>query len=400
MRFLPGQRFFQSKRVLLRVDFNVGIEKNQVIDDFDIQRALKTIRHVNKFSRYTLLISHLGNSKEGGRLSSLWPVAQRLAELMHKEVYFVSGTPKSLKTSLAVLPPGSLALLENIRFYAGEYARGNYVNSSSFAKSLAELGDCFVNEAFGESHRKVSSICGLPKYLPSFAGFNLQAEVENLGRFKKHPARPWVVVLGGAKLKTRLPLLKKLVNKADAILLGGGVANTFLAAQNLKIGRSLQEREFIPNAKRLLSRKNLILPKDFFTADSKSARRAKIFLPPTGQLKASDYILDIGPESTRLFSQILKNARTIFWNGPLGYAENPLFTKGSRAVAKAISRNNKAYRVIGGGETVAFLRNSGIRLENSGAKNIFISTGGGAMLEYLTGKELPGLKALSQKSVK
>ncbi|MEW5805214.1 MAG: phosphoglycerate kinase [Patescibacteria group bacterium] len=389
---MPKKTYFKNKRVLIRADFNVEIESNRVVDDFKIVRALKTIKYVNSQSRYVLLVSHLGNPKEGGRLDSLAPVAKYLSKLLNKKVYFVFDRLEQLEQSLSGLPKGSVVLLENIRFYSGEYSESGYVNSVSFSKKLASLADCYINEAFGESHRKVSSLVGITKYLPSFAGFNLVEEIKNLDRIKKGFKKPLVIILGGSKLKTKLPLIKSFIKQADQILLGGALANTFLRSLGLEIGRSVFEKDFLKQASRLAELKQVYLPIDFAIAKSKNSKKFRL---TDNQLPATDYLLDLGPETIRQYQKIIKSAGMILWNGPMGYYENPVFSLGTKEIAKAIFANKKAFKVIGGGDTAAFLRKAEFPISNSQFLNTFISTGGGAMLEYLAGKKLPGIETLN-----
>ncbi|KKS06705.1 MAG: phosphoglycerate kinase [Candidatus Brennerbacteria bacterium RIFOXYC1_FULL_41_11] len=395
MRNLPKQSFFKNKRVLVRVDFNIELKNRKVIDDFDILRALKTIKYVSGRAKYTLLISHLGNPGEGEGLRSLRPVGVHLSGLLRKKVYFVFDKIKDLKNSLAVLPENSIVLLENIRFYSGEYANGRYVDSMFFAKELASLGDCYINEAFGESHRRVSTVSAITNFLPSFAGFNFQDEIKHLDKLKSKPLKPLALILGGAKMKTKLPLIKSFIKKADYILLGGAIANTFLKARGFEIGKSLYEKKFVNEAKKLLKHKNIILPTDYIVAMSLKSKVSHVFKTTDRQSSTAGRILDIGPESLKQFREIIKSARTIIWNGPMGYYENQVFAKSTKAVAKEIFVNKRAFKVIGGGDSTAFLKNSKLKNQKSKIPNLFISTGGGSMLEYLAGKNLPGVKVLS-----
>ena len=404
MKKLPAQPFFKNKRVLVRVDFNVEIKNNKVVDDFDILRSMKTIRHVAGKSKYVLLISHLGNPKEGEKLKSLAPVARYLSKLLRKKVSLVFGQPKDLKQSLSALPKGSVVMLENVRFYSGEYSRGGYVDSATFAKELASLGDCYVNEAFGESHRKVSSISAITKFLPSFAGFNFQDELKHLDKLKTKSLKPFVLILGGAKLKTKLPLIKSFIKKADYILFGGGIANTGLLSLGLGLGKSLAEPKQAKQIKKYSQLRSVFLPVDFSVATS---RNSKFFKTKNSSVEKNELVLDIGPETLKQYREIVKKAGTIVWNGPMGYYENPVFARGTKVVARAILANKKAFKVIGGGDTVAFFKNARISNLKSQISNLFISTGGGAMLEYLAGsprrslgrsagKKLPGIVALEK----
>ena len=396
MKNLPSQNYFKNKRVLLRVDFNVEQSKGKVLDDFRIRRTLPTIKYLQKTCSKLILASHMTDEKE-----SLAPIAKHLSKLLKKRVYFIQENIVSAKKLIDSLPQKSVVLLENLRFDKGEKE-----NSFAFGKNLANLADVFVQDAFGEAHRKVASMTQTPKLLPSFAGFNLQNELKHLDKLKAKPSKPFVVILGGAKLKTKLPLIKSFIKKADYILLGGGIANTFLKAQGLDVGKSLYEKDFVRQAKKLLKHKNIILPGDYLVAPflkSKTVSRFSVIGYPAQsvsrriqsgrQLSVDNLILDVGPESSEAYSQIISSAKTVLWNGPMGYYENPVFARATFDVAKAVLANKKAFKIIGGGDTTAFLRKANTKLETLNSK-FFISTGGGAMLEYLSGKKLPGVVAL------
>ena len=271
---------------------------------------------------------------------------------------------KKIKKSVATAS-GSIFLLENLRFLPGEEK-----NDEKFAKQLASLGDLYINDAFAVSHRANASVEAITKFLPSYAGLLMEKEIENLNKAIKKPKKPFVIILGGAKISDKLGIIKNFKQKADKFLIGGGIANTFLVAEGLPIGNSIFEEKMVPEAKKLLKLPKIILPVDYAIENKK--------------------ILDIGPQTVENYASIIKKAKTIIWNGPMGYFENPKFAKASKAIAEAVIKS-KAFVVIGGGETTAIIHNSKFIIHNS---KLFISTGGGAMLEYLAGKKLPGIEAL------
>lgn len=385
---LPPQSYFKNKRVLVRVDWNVTLESGKIQDDFRIQRSLQTIEYISKTARSVLIVSHLGSPTPGDTQPSLAPVAQRASRLLKRPVYFLSGALSEIAVAFLAVPDHAVACMENIKFYKGEKE-----NDARFAKQLAGFADIYIDDAFGEVHRDVASIAGVPKFLPHYAGFLMQEELKHLDALMKKPKYPFVVVLGGAKLETKLPVVKKFLKQADAVLLGGGIANTVLAAGGVKIGSSLFEKEFLPEAKKYLDEDSLFVPIDFLVATSKDAKKSAV---KAGDIDQREWILDIGPDTQALYAEILKRARTIFWNGPMGYFENRVFAHGTQTIANALKKNKTARIVIGGGDTLAFLRNASTKHQAPSTKNIFISTGGGSMLYYLAGKKLPGIEVLKK----
>lgn len=381
LKKLPEQSYFKNKRVLIRVDWNVSFDGAKIRDEFRIARSLKTINYVAKTARAVLLVSHLGSPKPGDTKPSLAPVAQAVSRMLKKKLYFLSGSLEDMRTSFRVVPEHGIACMENIRFYAGEKE-----NSSVLAKALASFADAYIDDAFAEAHRSVASMVGVAKYLPHFAGYLMHDEIVRLDQLKKKQAYPFVVVLGGAKLETKLPLVERFLKQADAVLLGGGIANTFLAAGGVAVGSSLYEKEFLAKAKKYLNDDALFVPIDFLVAQSVSAQQAVV---KAGDVGPRDRILDIGPETKALYAEVLKRAKTAFWNGPMGYIENPIFAKGTKAIVRALKQNKKAKTVIGGGDTLDVI-DAALRKQ----KNVFVSTGGGAMLYDLAGKKLPGIEAL------
>jgi 3-phosphoglycerate kinase len=379
-----------EKRVLLRVDFNIPFEQNKVLDDFRIQQALPTIRLLKeKKAKKIILVSHLGRPLKKDKKFSLEPVADYLERLIDEKIYFLK-TPisKELLEEIMKLPDNSIILLENIRFYKEEKE-----NDRNFAKELAKTADCFINEAFSASHREVASLCAITEFLPSYSGKLLEKELASLNKILKNPKKPLVIVLGGAKTKDKLPLIKEFLEKADYILLGGVIANTILKANDFSIGKSFFEKEIINEAKKIGSKKaEVVLPGDFMVLNKENKKQIK----ELGLIDDKDNVFDIGPMTISSFSEIISKAKTVFFNGPMGKFEDMRFSKGTDEITKAILENNKAFSVIGGGETIASFKNLNSKFKVP--DSVFLSTGGGAILEYLTGKPLPGLKVL--KSIK
>ncbi len=380
---LPSQPYFKNKRVLVRVDWNVSFDGAKIRDRFRVERSLATVKYVAKTAKAVLVVSHLGSPKPGDANPSLAPVAQAASRMLKKRVYFLQGRLDEIKASFGAVPEHGIACMENVRFYAGEKE-----NSPALAKTLASFVDVVVDDAFAEAHRSVASTVGIARYKPHFAGFLMRDEIAHLERLKKKQVYPFVVALGGAKLETKLPLVEKFLTEADAVLLGGGIANTFLAAGGVRVGSSLYEKQFMKQARPMLDADALFVPVDFLVASSVNAKKAIV---KSGDVGPKDKILDIGPETKQLYAQILKRARTVFWNGPMGYAENSVFAKGTGAIVSELKKNKKAITVIGGGDTL-----DAIDAKLRKQKNVFVSTGGGAMLYYLAGKKLPGIEVLKK----
>jgi phosphoglycerate kinase len=375
-----------QKRVLLRVDFNVPLEQNKILDDFRIQQTLPTIKLLKeKKAKKIILVSHLGRPLKQDKKFSLKPVFDYLEGLIDEKIYFLkTSIGKELSEEIMKLPDNSIILLENIRFYQEEKE-----NDKNFAKELAKIADCFINEAFSVSHREASSLCAITEFLPSYSGKLLEKEIANLDKILKNPEKPLVIVLGGAKTKDKLPLIKEFLEKADYILLGGVIANTVLKANDFSIGQSFFEKEVIGEAKEIGSKKaEVVLPGDFVVLNKENKTQIK----ELGLIDDKDSIFDIGSMTINSFFKIISEAKTVFFNGPMGKFEDTRFSKGTNEVLKAILGNNKAFSVIGGGETIASFKklNSKFKILDS----VFLSTGGGAILEYLADKPLPGLKAL------
>lgn len=379
----------RGKKVLVRVDFNVPIKEGKVTDDTRITSALPTINYLLENGAAVILCSHLGRPKgEPDPAYSMAPVADHLATLISAPVKFAEDCIGPLaETAAANLKAGEVLVLENTRFNAGETK-----NDPEISKALASLADLYVNDAFGSAHRAHSSTAGVADYLPAAAGFLLQKEIQYLGNAIADPVRPFVAILGGAKISDKIGVIKNLLTKADKILIGGGMANTFLKAQGYELADSLVEAEVLDLAKELLdeSTGKLVLPVDLVLADAFDAE-AKMQTMDLTDIPVGWRVLDIGPKTVAAFGDIIKDAGTIVWNGPMGVFEFPKFAVGTFAVAKAVAES-QAVSIIGGGDSVAAINQSGLE-----SKITHISTGGGASLEILEGIELPGLSALDDK---
>lgn len=379
-----------GKRALVRVDFNVPMHGGEIGDDTRIRAALPTIRLLRDRGAAVILMSHLGRPK--GRPNpdlSLAPVSRRLGTLLERDVTLVplpNHAPAEQPASRVT--PGEVVLLENLRFDPGEEA-----NTPAFARSLAALGDIYVDDAFGAAHRSHASIVGIAEHLPAYAGLLLLAETETLEDLLRDPARPFIAILGGAKVSDKFGVIDHLLDVVDRMLIGGGMANTFLLAQGREIGASLAERDRLEDARFVLQRAqdrgvDLLLPVDVRTAPSIDAETATIVAADA--VPADDAIFDIGPQTEDLFAASIATAGTIFWNGPMGVFERPPFAAGTLAVAHAVAAA-PAFTVVGGGDSVAAVEAAQV------ADAIdHISTGGGASLELLEGKMLPGLAVIPE----
>jgi len=379
----------KGKKVLVRVDFNVPISEGKVGDDTRIQAALPTIKYLLENDAAVILCSHLGRPKgEPDPAFSLKPVADYLGTLLDVPVKFAEDCIGEVAQKAAEdLALNEVLVLENTRFHAGEKA-----NDPEMAKELASLADLFVNDAFGSAHRAHASTAGVADYLPAAAGFLLEKEIKYLGNAIAEPKRPFVAILGGAKVSDKIGVIDNLIKKADRILIGGGMANTFFKAQGYAMADSLVEDEVLDTAKELLDMAGgkLVLPVDVIIADAFDANAADKIMD-VGDVPAGWRILDIGPRTVQAFSDIIKKAGTVVWNGPMGVFELDKFAKGTFEVAKAIAESD-ATGIVGGGDSASAIKKSGLE-----DKITHISTGGGASLEMLEGKMLPGLAALDDK---
>jgi phosphoglycerate kinase len=379
----------KGKKVLVRVDFNVPIDNGKVGDDTRIQAALPTIKYLLENGAAVILCSHLGRPKaEFDPKLSLKPVAEYLDTLLDAPVKFAEDCiGEAAEKAADSLEPGQVLVLENTRFHAGEKK-----NDPEMAKALASLADLFVNDAFGSAHRAHASTAGVADYLPAAAGFLLEKEIKYLGNAIADPERPFVAILGGAKISDKIGVIDNLIKKADRILIGGGMANTFYKAQGYEMADSLVEEEVLDTAKNLLDMADgkIVLPVDVVIADAFAADAHEKIMD-VGDVPAGWRILDIGPRTVEAFSDIIKRAGTVVWNGPMGVFEFEKFAKGTFEVAKAIAESD-AIGIVGGGDSASAIKKSGLE-----DKITHISTGGGASLEMLEGKILPGLAVLDDK---
>lgn len=385
----------KNKRVLVRVDLNVPMENGRVTDATRIERAAPTISEIADKGGKVILLSHFGRPKGFDPSQSLRPVAAEVAKVMGRKVGFVEDCigPKA-EAAVAAMQPGDILCLENTRFHPGEEK-----NDPAFVEALAKLGDIWVNDAFSAAHRAHASTEGLGRRLPAYAGRSMQAELEALEKALENPQRPVAAIVGGAKISTKLDLLGNLIAKVDALIIGGAMANTFLAAQGKPVGKSLCERELAGTARDILSRAkahgcDVVLPVDAIVAKTFAA-----FAPsravPVEQVGADDMILDIGPRTVEHVVSTLARMKTLVWNGPFGAFELEPFDTGTVEVAEAAAELTQAHKLVtvaGGGDTVAALNAAGVT-----ERLTYVSTAGGAFLEWMEGKALPGVEVLRIK---
>jgi len=381
-----------GKRVLIRADLNVPLENGKVSDDTRIVAALPTIRYVLTHNATPIVCSHLGRPKgKPDAKYSLKPVADRLAELLSCRVQLAPDCVGSEAKRMAdTLPRGEVLLLENLRFHAEEEA-----NDGKFAQCLASLADVYVNDAFGSAHRAHASTAGVTAYLPAAAGFLMEKELTFLGQALTSPSRPFISLLGGAKVSDKIEVIRNLLEKVDWLLIGGGMANTFLKAQGKEVGESLVENDKLDVAQNLLrdGGEKLILPVDVVVADRVDEQAEKRAVS-VNDVPAGWRILDIGPQTVELFSRYLRNARTVVWNGPMGVFEMEPFSVGTFAMARVLADLSDATTIVGGGDSASAVERAGVS-----ERITHISTGGGASLEFLEGKELPGVACLSAQNI-
>jgi phosphoglycerate kinase len=383
----------QGKRILLRVDFNVPLDPDDghVLDDTRIRAALPTIEYLRERGARLILCSHLGRPKGVDDSLRLAPVARRLGELLGSPVKTTDDcVGPQVKEAAQALGPGDVLLLENLRFHPEEEA-----NDPDFARALASLADVYVNDAFGSAHRAHASTAGVAAYLPAVAGFLMEKELTFLGKALANPDRPFAAVIGGAKISTKMGVLENLLAKVDRLLIGGGMACTFLKAEGLEVGQSLVEEAYVETARQIRERASqrgvmLLLSSDVIVGDrfEADARHQQVSVK---EIPADWQIMDIGEKTAEAFVQALRDCKTVLWNGPMGVIEFEAFSQGSYRLAEAIAGLN-ATTIVGGGETVAVVERLGLE-----GKFSHVSTGGGAALEFLEGRELPGVAALADK---
>ena len=384
----------KGKKVLLRCDFNVPQDKatGAITDDKRIRASLETINYLLDHNAAVILCSHLGRPKgEVNMKYSLAPVAKRLSELLGKEVKLAKDVVgEDAKKLAAEVKPGEVVLLENVRFEKGETK-----NDAALAKAMADMADIYVNDAFGTAHRAHASTAGIADYLPAVCGFLIKKEISIMGKALSDPARPFVAILGGAKVSDKIGVIENLIDKCDTIIIGGGMAYTFSAAQGGQVGDSLLEADWESYALEMVEKAKakgvkLLLPVDTVIADAFSPD-ANSKVVKSGEIPAGWQGLDIGPETVKLYCDAVADAGTVIWNGPMGVFEFPAFAVGTKAVAEALSKTS-AITIIGGGDSAAAVEQLGYA-----DKMTHISTGGGASLEFMEGKELPGVACLLDK---
>lgn len=381
-----------GKRALVRLDLNVPLEKGKIKEYYKIVRSLPTIEYLSKKGAKVILVSHLGRPKGMDKKLSLKPIGKALVKLLKKKIKFLKiKSWNKIKKEIEKMPSGGVILLENIRFIKGEEE-----NAPDVAKNLANLADLFVLDGFAVAHRKAASVSGVAKYLPSYAGLLMAEEIEGLSRLIEKPKRPFVVIFGGIKMETKLPLLKSFLDKADYILLGGGLVNSYLWAKGKKVGGSIIEKSLKKEVLFYGNQKKIIWPVDFVVGQ-KNGQKATVVKLEKINITGSDLaIYDIGPATINLYAKYIKKAQTLIWNGAMGYFEQHPYEFGSYAAARLVASRAKgsAFGVCGGGETVEVVKKLKV------ADDIdLVSTAGGAMLEFLSGNNLPGIKAVAKKKV-
>ncbi|MDI7246153.1 MAG: phosphoglycerate kinase [Bacillota bacterium] len=383
----------RGKRVLVRVDFNVPTNaEREITDDTRIRAALPTIRYLIDHGAKVILASHLGRPK-GKPVDEfrMDPVAKRLSELLGKPVRKLDEcVGDEVRAGVSGMKDGDVVLLENLRFHAEEEA-----NDEGFARSLAELAEIYVNDAFGTAHRAHASTAGVARFLPAVAGFLMEKEIEVMGKALADPERPFAAILGGAKVKDKVGVVKNLLDKVDTLMIGGGMAYTFLKAKGLEVGQSILEADKIDLANELMEKARargvrFMLPSDVVVAD-RFAEDAETRVVPVDKIPPDWQALDIGPRTVAEFGRAVAGAKTVVWNGPMGVFEMKPFAEGTRGVAKALAES-KAVTIVGGGDSAAALEEMGFA-----DKVTHVSTGGGASLEFLEGRELPGVAVLKDK---
>ena len=370
---------FKNKTVLLRCDFNVPISPNgEILDDFRIKKAIPTIKHLMKQNAKVILMSHFETKDEN---CSFNLIISKINELLNQKVEFITDyLEKSGQERIKKLKLGQVVLLENLRFHKGEKE-----NDNEFAEKISQLGDVFINEAFSVSHRNHASIVSIPKHLPSVAGILFEKELEILSEVLENPKHPFVVIIGGIKVKTKIKTIFNLLKKSDYLLLGGKIGEPILIQKGILKQRKFDKEEFMSQIDLTDSRIHLPLDVVIILKGVKNTLNERAI----GMVKKEEEIYDIGPETIKVFTKIIKQAKTILWNGPLGMYEDKRFEKGTKEILEAIVSNNSALKIAGGGETLLAINKFGLR-----DKFDFLSTGGGAMLKFLAGEKLAGIEAL------
>ncbi len=381
-----------GKKVLVRCDFNVPLDvetKTKITDDRRITEALPTIKYLMEHGARVILCSHIGKTKNK---QSLAPVAKRLSELLGREIPFASDViGEDAKAKIAALKDGDVMLLENVRLHEEEEA-----NDPEFAKALASLADIYVNDAFGTAHRAHASTAGVANYLPAVCGYLIQKEIGIMGDALNNPKRPFLAILGGSKVSTKIGVIENLLDKVDGLMIGGGMTYTFAKAKGGNIGNSICELDKLDLAKEILAKAKEKNVKLYFPVDTLCAKEpsqdAETVVCSSDNIPDGLEGLDIGPESIKTFTDAIKEYKTIIWNGPVGFFEIDKFAKGTNAIAEALAENEDAVTIIGGGDSAAAVEKAGLA-----SKMTHVSTGGGASLEFIEGKTLPGIACLLDK---
>ncbi|HLG25840.1 MAG TPA: phosphoglycerate kinase [Candidatus Gracilibacteria bacterium] len=383
-----------GKKVLLRVDFNVPLENGKIMDDTRMTAALPTIEHLLKSGAKIIVMSHLGRPEEEGKEGlKMDPIAKHLGELLKKPVKKLDACiGPDVQKAVADMKAGDVIMLENTRFYDEEEQCDD-----NFCKELAALADLYVTDSFGTAHRKHATTYGIAKHLPAYAGLLMEKEITTLSEIMKDTEKPLAIIMGGSKIETKIGLIRNFLPRADYFLIGGGLANTFLAAEGFDVGASLYEKEKIPMAQEIMLaaeslKDRFLLPIDAVVADQIGDNVPSLDLP-LEDVEGDMKILDIGKRTVKLYTEVIKKAKTIIWNGPLGLFEKKAFAEGTAQMVRAIANNKGAKTIIGGGDTIDSIKNLGISLDSF----THVSTGGGAMLQFLEGTALPGVEIIMEK---